>query len=175
MFIPSSFPLTAYRAYGVPSERNEQAFRAFAPHLKPVALTTAEALAERFVQLRQRVVRLHATALLGGEHRGHQAGVVELLRLAERLDRIVVLDGGRIVEDGAPAELAARGGAYSALLQAEDQVRRQMDHAGATGASEAVAIDDKQLVRAGLQLRVQRAKVFVVKPADAAVPPLHQP
>jgi ATP-binding cassette subfamily B protein len=44
----------------------------------------------------------------------------------QQFDRVLVLDGGRIVEDGTPAELAARGGAYSALLQAEDQVRRQM-------------------------------------------------
>jgi ATP-binding cassette subfamily B protein len=44
----------------------------------------------------------------------------------QQFDRVLVLDGGRIVEDGKPADLAARGGAYSALLQAEDQVRRQM-------------------------------------------------
>ena len=44
----------------------------------------------------------------------------------QQFDRVLVLDGGRIVEDGTPAELLARGGAYSALLQAEDQVRRQM-------------------------------------------------
>ena len=44
----------------------------------------------------------------------------------QQFDRVLVLEGGRVVEDGAPSELAARGGAYSALLQAEDQVRRQM-------------------------------------------------
>ena len=44
----------------------------------------------------------------------------------QQFDRVLVLDGGRIVEDGAPAELAARGGVYSGLLVAEDQVRRQM-------------------------------------------------
>ncbi len=43
-----------------------------------------------------------------------------------QFDRVLVLEGGRIVEDGAPDDLAARGGAYSALLQAEEDVRRQM-------------------------------------------------
>ncbi len=34
---------------------------------------------------------------------------------AERLDRIVVIDGGRIVDDGPPARLIAAGGAYARL------------------------------------------------------------
>ncbi|MCB9737550.1 MAG: ATP-binding cassette domain-containing protein [Deltaproteobacteria bacterium] len=37
--------------------------------------------------------------------------------------RVVVLDGGRLVEDGAPAELAAAGGVYAALLAAEQETR----------------------------------------------------
>jgi ATP-binding cassette, subfamily B, bacterial len=37
------------------------------------------------------------------------------LRLAARADRVVVLDAGRVVEQGPPAELLAAGGAYARL------------------------------------------------------------
>ncbi len=40
------------------------------------------------------------------------------LRLVSVADRVVVLDGGRVVESGSPAELAARDGAYRRLLAA---------------------------------------------------------
>ncbi|HKE16645.1 MAG TPA: ABC transporter ATP-binding protein, partial [Kofleriaceae bacterium] len=41
------------------------------------------------------------------------------------LDRVIVLDGGRIIEDGGPRELASRSGSrYAQLLAAEDAVRR---------------------------------------------------
>jgi len=46
--------------------------------------------------------------------------------LADTLDfpRVLVVDGGRIVEDGAPAELASRPGSrYAALLAAEEATR----------------------------------------------------
>lgn len=36
--------------------------------------------------------------------------------LAERADHVVVLEGGRVVEEGAPAGLQARGGAFAALF-----------------------------------------------------------
>ena len=38
------------------------------------------------------------------------------LAAAELCDRVVVLDGGRVVETGSPVELAARGGRYARLL-----------------------------------------------------------
>ncbi|MBW3669283.1 MAG: ABC transporter permease, partial [Actinobacteria bacterium] len=39
-------------------------------------------------------------------------------------DRVLVVEGGRVVEDGTPAELAARPGSrYAALLAAEEAVR----------------------------------------------------
>jgi ATP-binding cassette subfamily B protein len=38
------------------------------------------------------------------------------LAAAELCDRVVVLDGGRVVEAGSPVELAARGGRYARLL-----------------------------------------------------------
>jgi ABC-type multidrug transport system fused ATPase/permease subunit len=37
------------------------------------------------------------------------------LSLAARADRVVVLDGGRVVEQGPPGELVAAGGAYARL------------------------------------------------------------
>lgn len=44
-----------------------------------------------------------------------------------RFDRVLVVEGGRIVEDAAPDILAADPASrYAALLQAEDQVRREM-------------------------------------------------
>lgn len=42
-------------------------------------------------------------------------------------ERVLVVDGGRVVEDGAPAELAAQPGSrYRALLDAEDDVRNRL-------------------------------------------------
>ncbi len=38
------------------------------------------------------------------------------LAAAEMCDRVLVLDHGRVIEDGAPAELAARGGQYARML-----------------------------------------------------------
>lgn len=37
--------------------------------------------------------------------------------------RVLVIDGGRVVEDGPPARLAAQGGLYAALLEEERQVQ----------------------------------------------------
>ncbi|XXR46284.1 ATP-binding cassette domain-containing protein [Sorangium sp. So ce381] len=46
-------------------------------------------------------------------------------------ERVLVVDGGRVVEDGAPAELAARPGSrYRALLEAEAAVQRGLWSSG---------------------------------------------
>jgi len=48
--------------------------------------------------------------------RGRTALIVtHRLSLARTSDRVLVLDGGRVVEDGPPDVLRARGGAYASL------------------------------------------------------------
>lgn len=44
--------------------------------------------------------------------------------------RVLVLDGGRVVEDGAPADLAREGTRFQALLDAEQAVRRGLWEGG---------------------------------------------
>jgi subfamily B ATP-binding cassette protein MsbA len=41
--------------------------------------------------------------------------VAHRLSTIEHADRVIVMERGRIVEQGAPAELRARGGAYTRL------------------------------------------------------------
>src|SRR5262249_37472252 len=45
--------------------------------------------------------------------------VAPRLSTAREADRVVVMDHGRIVEDGAPADLVGRGGRFAALLELE--------------------------------------------------------
>jgi len=56
-------------------------------------------------------VQARGTAVLSIAHR---------LSTARAADRVVVIELGRIVEDGAPADLVARGGRFSALLELEE-------------------------------------------------------
>jgi ATP-binding cassette subfamily B protein len=41
-------------------------------------------------------------------------------------ERVLVVDGGRVIEDGAPEALATAGSRYAAMLAAEDEVRTHM-------------------------------------------------
>lgn len=47
--------------------------------------------------------------------------IAHRMRTVQAADKIVVLDGGRVVEQGAPAELLAQGGLFAHMvsLQAE--------------------------------------------------------
>jgi ABC-type multidrug transport system fused ATPase/permease subunit len=52
--------------------------------------------------------------------------IAHRLRLAQRADRVVVLDAGRVVEQGPPADLLAAGGAYGRLVE-DFGVDREVD------------------------------------------------
>jgi ATP-binding cassette subfamily B protein len=45
--------------------------------------------------------------------------VAHRLATAREAHRVILIEGGRIVEEGAPAELIARGGRFAALLELE--------------------------------------------------------
>ncbi len=66
------------------------------------------------------------SAGLGEAFRGRTTLLItHRLRAAEAADHVVVLDGGRVVEQGSPAELVARGGVYARLWrlqQLEDEI-----------------------------------------------------
>ncbi|HEY7070598.1 MAG TPA: hypothetical protein VH479_10805, partial [Acidimicrobiales bacterium] len=67
---------------------------------------------------------------------GHAAGCTAIVvshrfSTVRRADRIVVLAGGRIVEDGAHADLLVRGGLYARLYGLQAQRFRDDDPAGA--------------------------------------------
>lgn len=44
--------------------------------------------------------------------------IAHRLSTVDSVDRVVVLDGGRVVEDGPPGRLAAAGGHFARLLEA---------------------------------------------------------
>jgi ABC-type multidrug transport system fused ATPase/permease subunit len=50
----------------------------------------------------------------------HRAGA------AQRCDRVVVLDGGKVVEEGTPSELLAKGGTYARIC-AKQRLERELE------------------------------------------------
>ena len=62
----------------------------------------------------------------GGEHAGNRHTVVVIThryRLAMAAGRVIVLDGSSIAEEGAPADLMMRGGAFARLFSVEHTSR----------------------------------------------------
>ncbi|MFC8619895.1 ABC transporter ATP-binding protein [Micromonospora purpureochromogenes] len=69
------------------------------------ATSSLDVPTERLVQRALATVLRDRTALV----------IAHRLSTVETADRVLVLDGGRVVEDGPPAQLAAAGGRYAAL------------------------------------------------------------
>jgi ATP-binding cassette subfamily B protein len=75
------------------------------------ATATVDSVSEAaFREALRHVVRTQGCAVLTVAHR---------LSTAREADRVVVMEGGRIVEEGAPDELARRSGRFAALLELE--------------------------------------------------------
>jgi ABC-type multidrug transport system fused ATPase/permease subunit len=72
------------------------------------ATSSLDVPSERLVQHALRTILVDRTALI----------IAHRLSTVEIADRVLVLDAGRVVEDGPPAELVARTGAYADLHQA---------------------------------------------------------
>ena len=88
-----------------------------------LAAVDAETEQEILGSLKRELTRaggLGATTTLIVSHR------VSTLRLA---DRVIVLEAGRVIEDGPPAELAARGGAFADLAARQRLAGRDADGA----------------------------------------------
>ena len=70
--------------------------------------------------------------------------------MARRADRVLVIDGARIVEEGEPAALVAQGGVFASLFATEAQAHsrgpgaRGMRGAGSVAHSEAATEDGQQ-------------------------------
>ncbi|HEV2087654.1 MAG TPA: ATP-binding cassette domain-containing protein, partial [Cryptosporangiaceae bacterium] len=69
------------------------------------ATSSLDIPSERAVQRALRTILADRTALI----------IAHRLSTVEIADRVLVLDGGRVVEDGSPAELIAAGGRYAGL------------------------------------------------------------
>jgi ABC-type multidrug transport system fused ATPase/permease subunit len=72
------------------------------------ATSSLDIPSERLVQRALQTLLADRTALI----------IAHRLTTVEIADRVLVVDGGRIVEDGSPAELMAGGGRYADLHQA---------------------------------------------------------
>ena len=72
------------------------------------ATSSLDIPSERLVQRALRTLLADRTALI----------IAHRLTTVEIADRVLVLESGRVVEDGAPHELVGQGGAYAGLHRA---------------------------------------------------------
>ncbi len=86
------------------------------------ATSSLDVPSERLVQHALRTLLADRTALI----------IAHRLSTVEIADRVLVMEAGQIVEDGAPAALAVRPGSrYRAMLEAEEAVREGLWSSGA--------------------------------------------
>jgi ABC-type multidrug transport system fused ATPase/permease subunit len=71
------------------------------------ATSSLDIPSERLVQRALRTILAERTAFV----------IAHRLSTVEIADRVLVIDGGRVVEDGSPTRLVAGGGRYAALHQ----------------------------------------------------------
>ncbi len=109
---------------GLDTQVGEEGAQVSGGQRRRIALARAFLADARFLVLDEPTAHLDpagARELLAalGADRTDGRGVLVISHTVEGLegfDEIVVLDGGRVAERGAPAELLARGGAYAALV-----------------------------------------------------------
>ena len=80
----------------------------------PAVLILDEATSSLDIPTERLVQRALATVLAGRT----ALVIAHRLSTVQSADRVLVLDGGRIVEDGAPGDLVAQNGRYAALHRA---------------------------------------------------------
>jgi ABC-2 type transport system ATP-binding protein len=96
-----------------------------------------------------RQVRRRLSALAQEEHRTVVVCTHDLAEAEQLCDRVVVLEHGRVVLEGSPAELAAAHGVGGVLLEvAPDQVEAVRDRLNRTAVAGEVEIDAAGRVRA---------------------------
>jgi ABC-2 type transport system ATP-binding protein len=96
-----------------------------------------------------RQVRRRLASLAQQEHRTVVLCTHDLAEAEQLCDRVVVLEHGRVVLEGSPAELAAAHGVGGVLLEvAPDQVEAVRDRLGRTAVAGEVEIDAAGRVRA---------------------------
>ena len=91
---------------------------AYMAHVGVAARAVATVMAAASTAAKNRALRGLARALRESPQLLAQSNALDLAT-AREANRVIVIDHGRIIEAGAPADLIARGGRFAALLELE--------------------------------------------------------